>query len=451
MRSGSPSILYRIVGLHVLALGGVTIAVTAAAYFLLNSTVNDFENRILRDHANSVASYLAFDKDRWSLALPPDLRAIYTKGYGGYALAVVGGDGRVIYSSLPNDRPFSRSEPNDPQSAFFQQNRGASTYYGVILPVSRQGHDAWIQVGQNLENPDVISDDVVALFAGRIAWLVIPIFVVLLLVDVLMMRRLLSPIIAASQVAASIGPDQPLLRLPTGALPREVLPLAEAVNQALDRLEKSLQAQREFTADAAHELRTPLAILRTHVDTILDDPAAAALQSDIDAMGHVLNQLLELAELEGLAVGLDESVNLTELGAEVVSLMAPIALAEHKSLAFSAEPGPVWTSGNAEILFRALRNLVENAIRYSPPGQSVNVEVASPATLRILDRGPGIRPEERQLIFQRFWRRDRQVKGHPGLGLAIVAKIVQLHDGTIAVLDRDGGGVEFRILLPAHK
>ena len=115
---------------------------------------------------------------------------------------------------------------------------------------------------------------------------------------------------------SSIGPDQPLLRLPSGDLPREALPLAEAVNEALDRLEKSLQAQREFTADAAHELRTPLAILRTHVDTILDVPAAAALQSDIDAMSHVLDQLLELAGLESFDVSHTERVNLTELGAE---------------------------------------------------------------------------------------------------------------------------------------
>ena len=451
MRSRSPSILYRIVGLHVVALGGVTVAVTVAAYFLLNSTVNDFESRILGDHAAGVASYLTFDKGHWSLALPPDLRAIYTKGYSGYALAVVSRDGRVIYSSLPNNSPFSRSEPSDTQSAFFQQNHGASVYYGLILPVSRQGHDAWIQVGQNLENPDVIIDDVVALFVGRIAWLVVPIFVVLLVVDVLMMRRLLGPIIAASKVAASIGPDRPLLRLPTRDLPREVLPLADAVNQALDRLEKSLQTQREFTADAAHELRTPLAILRTHIDTILDDPVVAALQSDIDAMSHVLDQLLELAELEGFAIGLNERVNLTELGTEVVSLMAPIALAEHKSLAFSAGPVPVFTNGSAGMLFRALRNLVENAIRYSPPDQSVDVEVVSPATIRIMDHGPGIRPAERQLIFQRFWRRDRQAKGHSGLGLAIVAKIVQLHNGTIEVFDRDGGGAELRILLPTHR
>jgi len=448
MRRRSPSILYRIIGLHVVALGGVAIAVTAAAYFLLNATVNNFENRILRDHAASVASYLTFDKDHWSLGLPPDLSAIYTKGYGGYALAVVSGGGHVIYSSLPNDRAFSGSEPAYTQSVFFHQNRGTSTYYGVILPVNRQGREAWIQVGQNLENPDVIIDDVVALFVGSIVWFVIPIFVILLLVDVLMMRRLLGPIIAASKVAAAIGPDQPLLRLPTGNLPREVLPLADAVNQALDRLERSLQAQREFTADAAHELRTPLTILRTHVDTILDHPAAAALQSDIDAIGRMLGQLLELAELEGFTIGSDEQVNLTELGLEVVSLLAPIALADHRSLAYLAGPEPVWVRGNADMLFRALRNLIENAIRHSPADHSVDVEVTLPAIIRVKDRGPGIKPAERTVIFQRFWRRDRQAKGHSGLGLAIVAKIVQLHGGIIAVADREGGGAEFCLEFP---
>lgn len=451
MKKGSRSILYRIVGLHVVALGGVTIAVCAATYFLLNSTVNDFESRILHDHAANVAPYLEFDKGRWSLTLPPDISAIYTNGYGGFALAIVGDDSHVIYSSLPNDRPFSRSKPSSTQSVFFQQNRGASTYYGLIQPVTRQGHNAWIQVGQNLENPDVIIDDVVALFVGRIAWLAIPIFAVLLLVDVLMMRRLMRPIIAASQVAASIGPDQPLVRLPTGDLPREVLPLAEAVNQALDRLERSLQAQREFTADAAHELRTPLAILRTHIDTILDDSSVVTLRSDIDAMGHVLDQLLELAELEGIAIGIDERINLTEIGAEVVSLMAPLAIAEHKSISFSAEPGPVWAFGNAGMLFRALRNLLENAIRHSPSNQSVELEVKSPADVKIMDRGPGIRPSERALIFRRFWRRNRDAKGHSGLGLAIVAKIVQLHHGTIEVADREGGGTEFRIHLSTHQ
>ena len=104
------------------------------------------KDRILRDHAASVASYLAIEGGRWSLALPPDLQAIYTKSYGGYALAVLSDDGRVIYSSLPNDRPFSVAQPHNTQLAFFHENRGTSIYYGMILPVSRQGHTAWIQV-----------------------------------------------------------------------------------------------------------------------------------------------------------------------------------------------------------------------------------------------------------------------------------------------------------------
>jgi signal transduction histidine kinase len=444
----SPSILKRIVWLHVLALAAVTIAITSAAYLLLSATVNDFEERTLRDHAASVALHLALEKTGWVLHLPSDLQAIYSRGYGGYALAVVGDDGRVAYSSLPNDSPFIRNEPRRTQPTFFHQNRGASIYYGMILPVARQGRTAWIQVGQNLENPDVIIDDVVALFLGRIAWLVAPIFVVLLFVDVLLMRRLLQPIVEASHVASLIGPDKPLVRLPTGKLPREMLPLAEAVNQALDRLENSLQAQREFTADAAHELRTPLAILRTHVDTLLDHGVAMALQSDIDAMGHVLEQLLELAELESFAPGLGERVDLNALGAEVVSLMAPIALADHKSLELAAAPQPAWIQGNAEMLLRAVRNLVENAIRHTPANTAVQVAIAAPGLLQVKDHGPGIKPADRQLVFQRFWRRNRRDKEHSGLGLAIVAKIVQLHGGVIDVTDREGGGAVFTIRLP---
>lgn len=447
MAKRSPSILHRIIGLHVLALAGVTIAFIAATYFLLNSTWNDFEEQILRDHAQSIAQHLEIENGRWSLALPPDLAAVYANGYGGYAVAVVGDDNSVIYSSLPNALPFVGAAPKS-RSTFFRQKRGASIYFGMVLPITRAGHSAVIQVGQNLENPDVIIDDVVARFLGRIAFLVVPIFIALLAADVFLMRRLLGPIIAASHVASGIQPNKPLVRLPTHGLPREVLPLAETVNQALDRLEAGLRAQREFTADAAHELRTPLAVLRTHVDTMLDAKTALALQSDIDAIGHVLDQLLELAELENFAAGWGDKVDLNEIGTEVVTLMAPAALAEHRSLEFSGSSRQAWALGNAEMLFRAVRNLVENAIRHSDGKNPVEVEVELPATIRVKDRGPGIKPAERELIFQRFWRRNRQDKGHSGLGLAIVTKIIQLHGGSVEAANRDGGGATFSIVLP---
>ena len=447
MAERSPSILHRIVWLHLLLLAAIAIAITAAVYFLLNATVNDFEEHNLRDHAASVARYLAWSGRDWTLALPPDLKSLYAQGYGGYALAVVSGDGRVVYTSLANDSPFLRIEPSASPSEFFHQRRNASVYYGLTTRIVRNGKVAWIQIGQNFSNPDVFIDDVVARFLGRIAWFVVPIFTVLLLANILLMRRLLAPIVAASQAAAAIGPDRPQARLRTKGLPREVQPLAQAANQALDRLEAALRAQQEFTADAAHELRTPLAILRTHADTKLGGEMARAFQADIDGMSHIVDQLLELAELEGGAIGVDAIVNLDNLGAEIVGAMAPIALAEGKSLELECGPAPVLVQGNAEMLSRALRNLVENAIRYSPAGQAVEVQIAAPATVRIKDRGPGIELSERAFIFQRFWRRERGARGHAGLGLSIVAKITQLHGGTISITDRAGGGTIFTLML----
>lgn len=441
------SILYRIVWLHLFALAGISTAITAAAYYLLNSTANDFEERMLRDHAANVQTHLAFTNGDWQLKLPLDLQAIYSRGYGGYALAVVGSDGHIIYSSLPNESSFIGPAPLKSQSTFFHQNRGSSIYYGVTMPVVKGGHSAWIEVGQNLQNPDVIVDDVVALFLERITWFVAPIFVALFVVDLLLIRRLLAPIIAASVAASSIGPNRPLARLPTSELPREILPLAEAVNDALERLENGLRAQREFTADAAHELHTPLTVLRTHIDTMLDNQAAVALQSDIDAMSRIVDQLLELAELEGFTPGLGERIDLNLLCGDVVAMMAPIALADGKSLELDCGLDPIWVSGHPEMLFRAVRNLVENAIRHSEAKENVEVAVVRPATIQVRDRGPGITASERKLIFQRFWRRDRQDKGHAGLGLAIVAKIVQLHRGSIEVSGRKGGGAIFAIIL----
>jgi len=443
----SPSILYRIVWLHLLALAAISIAISAAVYFLLNATVDDFEKRMLRDHAASVSQHLALKDGQWSLTLPSDLQAIYAHGYGGYALAVITDNGHVVYSSLPNGS-LILNQTDKPPPEFFRQSRGASIYYGITMPVTRNGRSCWIQVGQNLQNPDVIIDDVVALFLGQIVWFVIPIFVVLVMIDIFLMRRLLAPIVAASQVASSISPNRPLRRLPTTNLPREVLPLAVTVNEALERLDSGLRAQREFTADAAHELRTPLAILRTHVDTKLEGEVALALQNDIDAMSHIVDQLLELAELEGSAGLVDERIDLNTLCTDLVSMMAPVALAVDKSLELVCVTEPVWVRGNTVMITHALRNMVENAIRYSKPDSRIEIEVSQPGTIQVKDRGPGIRQTERELIFQRFWRRNRQDREHAGLGLAIVAKIVQLHGGAVGVADREHGGAIFTITLP---
>jgi signal transduction histidine kinase len=122
-----------------------------------------------------------------------------------------------------------------------------------------------------------------------------------------------------------------------------------------------------------------------------------------------------------------------------------LALAKGKNIALSGSDAPVWVNGNPEMLSRAIRNLVENAINYAPPGTTVEIVVESSGMVRVLDEGPGIKEEERKLIFQRFWRRDRRRTGNAGLGLSIVQRIADTHAATISVENRPSGGANFSV------
>jgi signal transduction histidine kinase len=228
-----------------------------------------------------------------------------------------------------------------------------------------------------------------------------------------------------------------------------VRPLVLAVNQALDRLEEGFRAQREFTADAAHELRTPLAVLRARIDTLADREAASALRSDLENMTHVVNQLLAVAELEANTAGAMETVDLHGICSEVAASLAPIAIAQRKDIALTGADAPVFVRGNAPMLHRAIRNLAENALRHTPAGTSVEIGVSRDGAVSVSDEGPGVAPAERELIFRRFWRRDRSRADGAGLGLAIVSRIVEAHAGRIEVSNRTGGGAIFSIRLVA--
>lgn len=133
--------------------------------------------------------------------------------------------------------------------------------------------------------------------------------------------------------ASNIGPARTDIRLPTEQIPREIMPLVTAVNQALDRLEDGFRVQRQFTADAAHQLRTPLAILRTRIETLGDGAARQALHADVDGMSRIVAQLLEIAELDTLVLDPGETADLRDVCAEVVGAIAPFAIAQRKDIA----------------------------------------------------------------------------------------------------------------------
>jgi signal transduction histidine kinase len=465
------SAVSRIVALHFLAIIATSICMPVALFLMLREAVEQLHHQALRDQAADIVRYLSTAPDGTvRLSLPPVLAEFYSEGYGRAAYAVIDREGRVLFSSLPGNRAITDIRPEGRPIEFFQQDRVGAiapvrpegeplqffrqerdgvALYGATVTVDYGGHPIRVQVVEDVLHRDVLIDDILAQFLTHVGWITAPILLLLLVIDVFIFRRAMNPIVAASALAEEIGPNNTELRLPESGMPREVLPLLRAVNDALDRLDSGFRAQREFTADAAHELRTPLAILRTQIDMIADRDVAGPLRHDVESMSRLVNQLLDISELETFVVAKDEIADIVAIAAEVAAFLAPLALSQRKTLAVTGARRPVRVRGDGDALARAVRNLVENALAHTAPETTVEIAVGNEGVIRVMDRGPGIPKADCEHIFQRFWRRDRRRGGNSGLGLAIVARIAQTHGATVEVDERPGGGAVFAIRFPA--
>jgi signal transduction histidine kinase len=441
------SIITRIVVLHVVAIGVTSILMPLALYYLLDQAANNLHRDALRSQAFTISSFLRPQPDGGlALDIPPDVQPLYSGNYGLYAYAILDTQGRVLFSSRSDGGPLFTPDEQSVNDWFIRRRSSGTTLFGVSVPRPIGERIYWIQVGQDLAHRDVIIDDVVASFFPRVAWITFPILLLLLLFDIFIFRRALESVSEASKTAASIGPQRTEVRLPEEAVPSEIAPLVHAVNQALERLETGFRAQRDFTADMAHELRTPLAIIRARVDSLEAGPLRDQLRADIVNMARTVNQVLDIAELESFLVATDARADLHEICADAVAFMAPLAVERGQTIALTGAQGPVWVHGHAEALFRAVRNLIENALRHTPAGLSVEVEVLKDG-VRVLDDGPGVPEADRESIFRRFWKRDRTSGDSRGLGLAIVARVADAHDGSVTVANRPEGGAVFTLRL----
>jgi signal transduction histidine kinase len=446
------SIISRIVILHVIAVAITSVLMSVALSWLLNMATNNIHNDAMEEQAISLAAHLVLEPDgRLSLVLPPNLQGFYSQPYGRYSYAVIDDAGRTLFSSLRNNAPIFAADPRAGTVQFLETRIGEAAISGASVRRSIDGKTVWVQAAEDLANNDVLIDDIVENFYRHVGWITLPILLVLLVIDIAIFRRALLPLRQASEIAQHITPARTDIRLPLQEIPTEVRPLVSAINKALDRLDEGFRLQREFTADAAHELRTPLSILRTRVETLDNPGVAKALRLDIEAMSRVVGQLLDIAELEAFAIDPAEVADLQAASAEVAGFIAPLALEQGREIALLGATEPVLVKGNVEMIKRAIRNLAENAIRHAPKDTVVEFVVEDNGTVTVQDHGPGISDEERELIFRRFWRRDRNSQGSSGLGLSIVQRIAELHGASIEVERRVMGGAQFSLhFIPAE-
>ncbi len=250
---------------------------------------------------------------------------------------------------------------------------------------------------------------------------------------------------------------QSLAPIQETGVPEEARGLVHALNGLLVRLGQALEGQRAFIADAAHELRTPLAALKLQMQLVgraQDADERRAAQAELEAglarAAHLVDQLLMLARQEPSAPVPATQCALADIACAIVAARAPLALQAGIDLGVK-RAAPLILKGDPAALAVMLGNLVDNALRYTPSGGSIDVETYeedSAIVLEVADSGPGIALDERERVFDRFYR----VPGSPGigsgLGLAIVKRIAQSHSATVLLDERAGGGLRVRVRFP---
>jgi heavy metal sensor kinase len=252
-------------------------------------------------------------------------------------------------------------------------------------------------------------------------------------------------------------------RVDGGAPDDELGELVTTFNDMLARLESAFDGMQSFTADASHELRAPIAVMRLEVERALGRQRSDAeyrevlewLRDDVDHLGRIVDQLLALTRADsGMLRPALRPVNVADLLNEAAAHWAPAAAEKRVAIELELAPGVAWIAADAVLLRRVLDNLLDNAIRYAPAGSAVRVRASRSGPdvdFEVVDNGPGVAPGFRPRLFSRFGRADGARSGADvglGLGLALSAAIARAHGGWIEHMDRDGPGAVFKLHLP---
>jgi len=375
---------------------------------------------------------------------------------------LAGPDGAVIYTLAIEPESAELIEIIDDEGRFVRDGIIYNVLQESIFNVEVIDDDTFLVVADELEDVreslDAIRDAL---------WFAVPILTGLFsLLTYLLVGRALRPVHAITAEVESISANELDRRVPVPDGTDEVSELATVMNSMLDRVESGAKRQREFSADASHELRSPLTSIRAAAEMISRKPTGDRVESmaddvvaEADRMNDLIDDLLALARADEATLAHPESISLTTIAAEIATATSERAHGpdgSHSSVALRAEGPEVIVAGDGDQLRRLVQNLVDNAVRHA--ASSVVVSVAegagggTGAVLCVEDDGPGIPAEARSTVFDRFTRLDdarSRTAGGAGLGLALVAAIVRRHGAAIDIdMSPTLGGARFTVTFP---
>ncbi|SEG10347.1 sensor histidine kinase [Billgrantia desiderata] len=329
-------------------------------------------------------------------------------------------------------------------SRHFTFEHEGNTFYGATQPLQHEGRRWFLQFAASARFMSILDKVALPRMIVGITVFGIVFFMAFGLCAFITLRYTLKPLRDVSETAAAISPRSLNARLRTAAVPSEIAPLVDSFNRALERLERGYRVQQEFLGNAAHELKTPLALIRAQIELREDGKNDNdSLLSDVEYMTRQVQQLLLLAEASEANNYHFTTVRMQEVAQDAASYLQRMAEIADVHLAVRAVGDVKWRADRAAC-FTLLKNLLENAIQHAPAQTSVSVEIQGD-TVTVRDRGPGVDAEQLPLLFERFWRAAHRRDHGAGLGLAICQEIAMTHGWQLTAEPAEPG-LRFRLL-----
>lgn len=388
-----------------------------------------FVEEDIDEHAENLADDVVFDAAGRPVGFNGDVQNVvwmFEAMKDDLAFRVLDGSGRVALQSAAGDA-FWPAHGAQPRPGSFSFERSGQQYRGAIEPIRHQGRTWYFQMAASARLAELLRLEIALPFMG----IGIGLFsAVLLLVfgacAFVTMRHVRKPLQAVSASAAAISPRSLHVRLPEDGVPTEIAPLVQSFNRVLERVEQGWRVQQEFLATAAHELKTPLALIRAQVELLDGSCDRDALLKDVEHMTRQVQQLLLLAEASEVNNYVLAPTDVLDVAREAAAYLQRMAQAAGVGIEVTGSADAIEWSADRGALFTLLKNLLENALQHAPPGSVVSLDVSSVA-LSVRDRGPGVSEEQLPKLFVRFWRGAHRRDHGAGLGLAICQEIAQAH------------------------
>jgi signal transduction histidine kinase len=433
-----------------LALAGSWVFFSLAA----NARMDSLNDRSLSDQVADIEKAISWKDNKVHVNLPVKLERDYRAGAGQFVYVISDEQGSIIQSfggsSLLRETKSAAAEGGNRLSIFstIRSLSGESVKFFAAEKWLKLGPDHWvnIQVAQGPLHDDVLADEILFEMFESYGLMIVVLIATLIAGIIFVVNQLTFSLRKLEKEAINIRPGAKGQALKVEHVPSELLPLVAQVNDALKRLNEAYVLQRNFSDMAAHELRSPLAIVQCQAELLPNSDEKTRLLDDIATMEIVLNRLLQLSHSQSAVLEPDQTVELGAVLGDILSDVGALYIRRGMQLTFNRLSIPVKVHADKAMLEVIIRNLLDNAQAAGGGTVCVTISYDEKGLLKLVDNGPGVPLDQQQNIFERFYRGDgSRSNGSAGLGLAIVRSLCEAQDAQVSAHSIASGGLEIRI------